>query len=218
LLVERIMNKQSESLISEFVQSMQLSIDSFRDGEGYDLSVLQRADSDTLETIEQIVISHTPRDWRDIEFLSLLKTDRARHALWAAFQDPDPKVRLTVHRYAPELLTHDQRAESLIDALQVVEAFGGLTEAIDEITTFHPPVVIQAMLQGLMTRDGITAYHLADMLYFLHGKSTSLYDWEHRPLFLRFNTENTAEREPAFRELCKTIGADADNILRQLQP
>jgi hypothetical protein len=45
---------------------------------------------------------------------------------------------------------------------------------------------------------------------FLHGKAESSFDWNHRPLFLRFNTEIRAEREIAFRELCEKIGVEPE--------
>jgi hypothetical protein len=49
---------------------------------------------------------------------------------------------------------------------------------------------------------------------FIHGKADSSFDWTHRPLFLRFKTEDRAERESVFRELCEKIGVDPERHLK----
>jgi hypothetical protein len=57
---------------------------------------------------------------------------------------------------------------------------------------------------------GDVAMHFAAMLLFVHGKADSEFDWEHRPFLLQFNTEDPAERAPAYRELCERIGLAAE--------
>jgi len=52
------------------------------------------------------------------------------------------------------------------------------------------------------------------MLMFIHGKADSSFDWTHRPLFLRFKTEDRAERESVFRELCEKIGVAPEPYLK----
>jgi hypothetical protein len=91
---------------------------------------------------------------------------------------------------------------------------GGLTQALLEVESFHPPEITTALLRGLMERDGGAACHFAAMLYFLHGKSASAFDWNHRPFFLRFNTPDLEQREIAVRELCATLGADPSRYIR----
>ena len=75
-----------------------------------------------------------------------------------------------------------------------------------EVEEFHPPAVIDALLRGVLKRDGETAVHYAAMLMFIYGKATSSFDWEHRPFFLQFNTDDRHERQTAYRELCARIG------------
>ena len=121
---------------------------------------------------------------------------------------------MAVHSHAPELMTEPQRIASLVQALEQGDNYGGLTQALLEVETFHPPEIMTTLLRGLMDRDGGTACHFAAMLYFLHGKSSSAFDWNHRPFFLRFNTTDMAEREKAVRELCETIGADPSRCIK----
>ena len=65
---------------------------------------------------------------------------------------------------------------------------------------------MRATLRG----DGEAAVNFAALLYYLHGKAESSFDWAHRPFFLRFNTDDRAERMAAYRELCAQIGKNAD--------
>ena len=52
---------------------------------------------------------------------------------------------------------------------------------------------------------GATAFLLA----FIHGKATEPFDMDRRSFFLRFNTEDPAGREAAFRDMCQELGIDA---------
>ena len=62
-------------------------------------------------------------------------------------------------------------------------------------------------------RDGQTACLAAGMLWHVHGRSDDTFDWDQRPLFLRFNTDDHAERIAAFRELCGLLGVDPQPYL-----
>ena len=152
--------------------------------------------------------------WRDIEALAAIDSTAARAAIKAAFTSGDTTIRMAVHTYAPELLTNQQRTESLVTALEQAVTYGGLTQALLEVQDFHPPEVIQALLRGLTERDGATAVHFAAMLYFLHGKAPEPFDWEQRPFFLRFNTDDPVEREQVTRELCGVLGVDPKTCIK----
>ena len=110
--------------------------------------------------------------------------------------------------HAPEESDPEDREKLLLKALQSDDVFGGLSDAIDEAEAFHPPAVIEALLKGALDRTGGTAVLFAGLLYFIHGKSKSAFDWDHRAFFLRFGTSDRAERKTAFRELCESIGVD----------
>ncbi|MBL9191853.1 MAG: hypothetical protein JNJ82_05815 [Opitutaceae bacterium] len=195
--------------VERFRASMALDYDAWKEGTGYDLSLLRGASPADRAAIEALLLARTPpENWRDIEALAALDTPRAREVLQAALADPHPAVRLAVHRFAPELLSEQRRTESLVQALATAETFGGLTETLAEVEQFHPPPVITALLRGLVERDGPTAVHLAAMLYYLHGKADSPFDWSHRPFFLRFHTTDPAEREQAARDLCSALAID----------
>jgi|GEM_PF-2888485 len=106
----------------------------------------------------------------------------------------------------------DCRAQRLVLALTEGTFYGTLTQALDEIAEFHPPVVMEALFRGLVRREGEVACHLAAMLAFLHGKAESIFDWELRPLFLTFNTDDRTERAAACNALCTLIDIDPAHL------
>ncbi|MEO7412595.1 MAG: hypothetical protein ABIZ81_04500 [Opitutaceae bacterium] len=203
-----------KSILARFKASMEIDYEKWHDGIGYDLDLIKQANPEELKAIEDLLIERRNSDWRDVEALAALNSPRANDALKAAFKSGDTQVRMAVHSHAPELMTESERTASLVNALRGADNYSGLTQALLEVETFHPPEIMTALLRGLMDRDGGTACHFAAMLYFLHGKSASAFDWNHRPFFLRFNTPDLAEREKAVRELCETIGADPSRCIK----
>jgi hypothetical protein len=202
------------SALSRFKASMVIDYEKWHDGIGYDLSILETATPAELKAIEGMLVSRRSSDWRDVEALAALDSKEARAALKDALIHGDATIRMAVHSHAPEVMTERQRIDSLVQALQQSDTYGGLTQALLEVEDFHPPEVIRTLLRGLMERDGGTACHFAAMLYYIHGKAACAFDWDHRPFFLRFNTDDMAEREKAVRELCETIGADPHSCIK----
>ena len=203
----------SGTLFGRFVKSMDIDYDKWREGEGYDIGLLAQASESDREEIERKLLQNTPFNWRDIEALAVIDSPKARAAIMNAFLQADTETRMSVHRYAPELISERLRIDSIVRALQESEIFYGLSQALHEIEEFHPPEVIQELLRGLMQRDGATACHFAAMLYYLHGLSNSAFDWDHRPFFLKFNTNNMTERKVVVRELCQSIGVAAEDYV-----
>lgn len=208
--------RQSEgapsSAVARFRASMEIGHEKWHDGVGYDLSILEEATPEESRAIEEILIRRLT-DWRDVEALAAIRSQRAEAALKHALSTGDTKVRLAVLSHAPELVTERQRVDSLVQALERSEIHTGLSEALDEVAEFHPPEIVRTLLRGLMERDGGTAVHFAALLYFIHGKAPEPFDWTQRPFFLRFNTADLAEREQVVRELCATLGADPSHCI-----
>ncbi len=204
---ERI-DPASTSIVRRFVESMEINYDKWHEGEGYDLALIELADQCTRDSIERILIGRSSIGWRDIEALAKINSPKSRVAIMHAFMHADTQTRMAVHIHAPELLSQQLRTDSIVRALQESTIYFGLSEALAEVEQFHPPEIVQELLRGLMRRDGGTACHFAAMLYFLYGKSSCTFDWEYRPFFLKFNTEDLLERERAVRELCDVIGVD----------
>jgi hypothetical protein len=203
----------SDSPLRCFEKSMEINYEKWHDGIGYNIDAIKLASPAEGKIIEQILIHHSPRDWRDIEALAQIHTKSARETLTGAIKDPDPHVRVAVTRFAPNLVTNQERNQSLIKALQSAKIFSGLSQTLDDIEEYHPAKIKEALLKGLLSREGDVAVLFAAMLFYIYGKAAEPFDMEQRPFFLRFNTENREERAQAFIELCKQLNINPEKYL-----
>jgi len=194
---------------NQFIASMQMDVEKWKEGIGYDLDVLDEIRLEELKKIAAILIAHRPRDWRDIEALAQIDLPEARQEVEAALHSTDPKVRQEAMEHAGHKLDPKKRERLLLRALKSDDVFGGLSEAIDEAAEFHPPAVVEMLLKGALNRHGTTAIHFSALLFYIHGKAEEPFDWNHRPFFLKFDTSDREERKAVFRELCEKIGVDA---------
>jgi hypothetical protein len=201
-------DEHSDSLVARFRASMKIDFDKWHDGTGYDIGLFEQASPDELKEIENILLPRCGDDWRSVEALAALDSDRANEALRQTLSTADASVRMAIHRYAPTLPSHAQRIATLVQVLERASLHENLSAALDEVADFHPPEIVAALMRGLMAHDGSVACHFAAMLCFVHGKAASAFDWDQRPFFLRFNTDNLVEREVAARELFATLGVD----------
>jgi hypothetical protein len=184
-----------------FRDSMTMSYEKWHDGIGYDLSALAEMSGAARGEAEALLLSQGISDWRDVEALAMLDSDAARSALREAMCLGNIEIRLAVARLAPSLLGETQLAACIVDALKAAVFYRGLTEAIELAARFHPPEVIAALWGCLEQRSGEVAVHLAALLFYVHGRSETIFDLKHRPLFMTFHTEDAAARQAAIAEL-----------------
>jgi hypothetical protein len=202
-----------QSVVTRFAASMEIDYEKWREGVGYDLTLLEKATVEELKAIEELVIHRATRDWRDVETLVAIGSARAMKAVRTAGLTGSPEIQMAVLRMAPQLLSEEERTASLVHALETAELYGGLSQALGEVEEFHPPEIQTALLRGLMDRDGGTAVHFAAMLYYLRGRAPVPFDMAQRPFFLRFNTPDLAARAVVVQELCTALGEDPDRCI-----
>ncbi len=212
----RNFTRDPNGAVERFRRSMEIDYEKWHDGIGYDLSVIDTATQEERQFIEDILIRRNARDWRDIEALAKLDTPMARQALEGALRSSEAEIRVAVLSHAPHLVSDAVRTRVLIFALESGSFFGGLTAALSQVQDFHPPEIIDTLFRGALEKTGDGPAHFAAMLMFLHGKAQEPFEWEQRPLFLRFNTPVREDRETAFLELCAKIGEPADRFATRL--
>jgi len=194
--------------VQRFAASMVIDVDKWRDGVGYDLDLLREATGDERVDIETLLVCRGVQDWRDVEALAALDTVRARQVLEQTLREGG-ELAVAVTRFAPHLSSEGQRTAALVAALEKSEFYGGLTEALSEAEDFHPPEVVDALWRGVLERPGEIAVHFVALLMWIHGQAESPFDWELRPYFLTFHTEDRAERERLVRELRERLSGSA---------
>jgi hypothetical protein len=195
--------------------SMEIDYDRWKEGEGYDLDAIKEMEPDEVFRLEHWLRSRANEDWRDLEALLAIGTDTAR----AAVVDQLRNGKLEQRLQAARLLEDDTSLAKDIEAaavagLESALLFGGLSVALDLATTLRSPALIDALFRACLRDDGEAAVHAAARLAFIHGKAKEEFDWDLRPLYLRFNTQDRAEREVVFRELCTLCGIDPEPYLR----
>jgi hypothetical protein len=200
------MQEAPPDLLTRFQASMTMDLEKWRDGIGYDLELLKSANAQELAGIECLLTSKPVEDWRDVEALAALGTERAHQALRGALDYGEANLRLAIARYAPGIAGEKERAAALVTALETAPLSGGLSAAIDDAAEFHPPEVVAALWRGIQKREGEAACHFAATLYYIYGLTDSPFDLDSRDFFLRFNTTDPAEREAAYAELCERVG------------
>lgn len=205
------------SPLRRFEKSMEINYEKWHDGAGYDIDAIELASPEERKAIQQMLIHHSPRDWRDIEALVQFDTKSAREAIKDAMKDPNPDVRIAVTRFASNLVTNDERSKSLIKALQSAEIFSGLSQTLDDIEDYHPTEVKEELIRGLLSRKGEVAVLFAAMLFYVNGKAAEPFDMKQRPFFLKFNTEKKGERMQAFLELCKQLNINPKKYLQSIK-
>ena len=192
--------------IQRFRASMAMNLDRWRDGTGYDLDAIDEATPAEREAMLDIVLAHGLDAARDVEAVARLGGPRAEAALRRHFDRGGTLHRLAVLREAPALVSDDERTAVLVQALQEVRPFEGLSLTLGLVEDWHPPPVVDALWQAARHGPAERAVHAAALLAWLHGLAAEPFDWSQRPFFLQFGDRDPAVRETACRVLRQRIG------------
>jgi hypothetical protein len=186
-----------------FLDSMIIGYMQWHDGDGYDLEALAALKDEERGAAETVLITHlaTKADWRDVEALAALGTPGAMAAVKAAAKHGNSEVR----NRALEIMAAgepEQTGPALEDDIVRAVERGAL-----DLAERHPtPRVKRALLDCARLADPTTRVNAAAMLMYLCGKADEAFDWNQRPFFLRFGTEDNRELRAAWTELREKTG------------
>lgn len=203
------------STVDRFRAGMTVDYEMWHDGVGYELDLLMKAtDADKAIILGLLV---PPKGWRDVEALAALDNADARVALHLTLQSGNAEVRAAVLRYAPAIAGAVERTETMLRALSHGQFFDDLTSVLDQVKEYHPPEIVNALFRGLLARPGDIATNYAGMLAFIYGKADSTFDWDLRPLFLKFNTDDGAERTQVLASFCAWLELDLTEVMARIK-
>jgi hypothetical protein len=192
----------------KFMASMQIGYEQWHDGIGYDLEALAQVTGDERRQVEALLISRTDPDWRDIEALDQLGTPEALAYIERALQAKEITTRIeAAERLSARRILDDERMDRLIlHWLDETTLSDGMTRVLS-IATRHPSDAIRKKLLSLAVfGNEDVRIHAAALAHHLYGGTTETFDWNHRPLYLRFSSSSESERESALADLCSLIG------------
>jgi hypothetical protein len=203
---------EESSAYDRFMQSMQIGHDQWHDGTGYDLEALQELEGEELARVEALLIRRKDEDWRDAEALAALNSTKAAEALKSSISSPNVQVKLRAAEQYAEEGDMTTMEEALIQSLRTSKLYEGLTQALD-LAEEHPTErVKQTLFWCALHGNDDVRVHAAALLFYLYGIAESNFDWEFRPFFLRFGTEDMEERRAAFLELCQRVNVDPASL------
>ena len=192
-----------------FLASTNIDYDRWHDGVGYDLDALRELDPDEHFRAEHWLLARAANDWRDLEALLAIGSEAARAAVVDQLRNGKLEQRLWAARYlADDPSVAADREAAVVAGLGSALIYGGLSLALDLAMDERTPAMLDALFRACLRDEGEAAVHAAARLAYIHGKAKEPFDWELRPLFLRFNTPDRREREVVFRELCALCGVD----------
>lgn len=202
--------------LARFMASTDVDYERWHEGEGYDLDSLRALDPDEAFRAEQWLIARAGNDWRDLEALLALETPNAKEAVAEQLRHGKLEQRLWAARYLtddPNAAAADpefaaDRDAAVVAGLASALLYEGLTQALDLAGEVRSEPMVRALWRASQRDEGEAAVHAAARLAFLYGKATSDFDWDLRPLFLRFGTTDRAERAAATAQLGKLCGVD----------
>jgi hypothetical protein len=199
-----------------FMASTEIDYEAWHNGVGYDVAALRELAGAERAEAERFLLDRAGSDWRDLEALLALGTTEAREAVVSQLRGGRLEQRLWAARYlGDDPALRGDREAAVVAGLEGAELTSGLPVALDLATELRTKPIAEALFRAALAGEGETAVHAAARLAYIHGKAREEFDWELRPLFLRFNSQDRGERTRAFRELCALCGVDAAPYLRE---
>jgi hypothetical protein len=185
-----------------FMASTDIDYERWHDGVPYDLEALAQLQGDERAEIERWLLARADKDWRDLEGLLALGSERGRAAVVEQLRHGSIEQRLAAaRRLPPDPELEPDRERAVVDGLLEAEFVTGLRFALDLAIANPTPAVVDALFRAALRRE--SAVHAAAALAFVHGHAKEAFDWDRRPFYLQFNDDDPAVRAAAFRALCR---------------
>lgn len=193
--------KAMNDLFHRFKDSMIIDYEQWHDGVGYDVSLIAQMSEADRQSVEDLILSGGLKDWRDLETLHVLRTERAWAAIVSARTGPVEELRLAAMDYGPQP-DEDVMEEQVLAGLNDPKRMGA---AIDSASDCPTHAVKERLIEVARTADLPYGYSAAATLYEIAGLIDSRWDMAHRDFFLRFSAPPGPERDEATAELRKKI-------------
>ena len=115
----------------------------WHDGVGYDLDVLRKLSTDEKEKVEDVLIAHGIKDWRDIDALAEIGSERALSAIKNALQSGTYEVRIrAIERLSEKGIISEREIETLlVETIPLVFILNGQTSTLRLAEKYPTPAV-----------------------------------------------------------------------------
>lgn len=194
----------------KFIQSMKIGYEEWHDGIGYDLQALNQLNQEELEQIETILISRNNRDWRDVDALAEILSEKAIESLKSALKSGNYEVRIrATQKLARKRIIDEKEIETvLVETIPFVSIFNGQTFALRLAEEYPTPAVKRILLWATLYGNDDIRVHAAALIYYLYNIAASSFDLDYRSFYLRFGDVDFSNRKLAYDELFNKIQVD----------
>lgn len=198
--------------LEKFQRSMILGFDEWHDGIGYDLAALAELTGAELDQVTALLIARKDKDWRDAEALAVLSSlgcATATEALRGCLSSSNSQAKLRAARHLADTGDIDAREKTIVEALRAASVSGGLSQVLLAAEE-HPTDGVKKALHWCAVHgaEEVLRVNAAGLLLYLLGVGDSAFDWDFRPLFLRFGSADLRERQAAALDLCQQAKVD----------
>jgi hypothetical protein len=176
-----------------FKASMIIDYGKWRDGEPYDIAALSEITPEERDLLTDEIIANGSLDWRDVEALRALGTEKAVKRVGAAAKKQTDGG--GAEALIAEIETHgwsDKTEERLIYMLEHMQGMTGASDRLFELCEQHPtPAVMKQLLRNARTQsDQTMRYSSGACVLYLAGHADDWYGFNagHRPHLLDLNS------------------------------
>ena len=201
IALEETLSAGQHEASARFEKSMNIGLEQWREGTGYDLDALAQMTPVERARIERLLIRNLADrgDWRDVDALAALGTPAAMEAVMKARRHSDPAICSHAVSYFLDRDPVDTELEN--DVIRAIRL-----GAIDLAQRCPTLPVKQALLEVALSGEAVIRVNAAALLLYLCGKATEPFDWSQRPFFLRFGEDDPGEVQAAGEELRRRTG------------
>ena len=190
--------------LQRFLGSMHLNYDQWHDGDGFDLDALAELEgaerAQALEILDDRLAS-SGAGWREVDAVAALDDPEARTRLEQLARHRSAEVRLRAVTHLKQRGRPDIAEQEIVRLLGAAELEVGI-DALMTLAEDHPtPAVREALLSCAVDGAPDLRVHAAALALYLAGGADSAFDWNRRPLFLRFAEEDRQVRVKALDDL-----------------
>jgi hypothetical protein len=200
--------QQHSKAYKSFIASMNITLDDWREGNGYDIDALDNVTGPERDELVNVLAEElkSKPDWRQAEALAAIGTPAAVQVLRAAMGTVNPELRVHIAEELAELGEPTDLESAIIEALRHTNLSNGLSYAIDTAEEHPSPRIQETLLDLALHGKEEQRIHCAALALYLGGKAEEAFDWDHRPFFLRFGDEDRKVQIDAYKELCERLG------------
>ena len=199
----------------KFRQSMSIGYAEWHDGIGYDLDAISALPPEERLRAEDMVVNRRVADWRDIEALDHFGSDRALAEMAKAMRAKSLDVRIeAAQRLARRgALKESEIEQVIVKALDEATILNGMVKTLRFATASPTPAVLGKLLWCTLHGNDDLRVHAAALVHYLHGGSSSDFDWAFRPFYLQFESKDRRVRSAAYLDLCARIGVKPPAVI-----